>query len=63
MTIEERLTTLEMFYLAKRILGCKNCRGIVIFDWEIPNIMLEISRGKLCPKHAREFAELEKCLM
>lgn len=63
---EKRLTELrssmidfERFYLVKRILSCKNCRGIIVFDWEPPIIMKELNNdtAKLCEKHKKELEE------
>jgi len=57
-----RVIKLELFYLANRILGCNNCHGVVIFDWEIPIIMKELHNdtAKLCPKHQKELDEFNE---
>lgn len=60
--IESKMIDFERFYLAKRIISCRDCRGIVVFDWEPPIIMKELHNdtAKLCEKHQKELDEFNR---
>lgn len=57
--LQSGMIDFKRFYLAKRILNCRDCRGIVIFDWDPPIIMRELNNdtAKLCEKHKKEIDE------